>query len=239
MPDTTTQGESLRIKGTCTASGEGKSMWTFTVEQVEVETTADSGGKAKYDSAKDKTCLSGLVKYAALKGVTFTATVGPEGEIQKCSLEDWPKTCDVKIEKGTTVKNSAADLMPDPTGPRVWLELVFHTAPAKANSWKRTLHLVPDEELDMKADGSEQVEGDACAKLKLDTADPPKGSGKEIPREQFKSGKVSFSRAAGCALKVDLKGGVAAAGSKIGVAGVRRWEVECEKRGFDAKAVPK
>ena len=88
----------------------------------------------------------------------------------------------------------------------------------------------------MKADGSEQVEGDACAKVKVDTADPAKGSGKEIPREQFKSGKLAFSRVAGCALKVDLKGGVAAKDSKIGVAGVRRWEIGCEKRGFDAKA---
>jgi len=237
MPAQSTQVESLTVKGTCTATADGKSTWTFTVEQVEVDTTADSGGHSKYDSAKDKECVSGFVRYAAVKGVTFTATVDTEGTIQKCSIEDWPKTCDVKIEKGTKVRNSAADLMPDPTPPRHWLELIFHTAPAKTASWKRTLHLGMEEELEMKTDGAEQVSGDNCTKVKLETADQPKESA--IPRELFKSGKVSFSRVAGCALKVDIRGGIAAEKSTIGVAGQKRWEVSCEKRGFDAEAAKK
>src|ERR1043166_8860885 len=98
MPSQTTQSESLTIKGTCTtATPEGKTDVTFTVEQVCADSTAESGGHVKYDSAKDKECVSGLVRYAAIKGVTFTASVLQDGTIEKCSLESWPAKCDIKI----------------------------------------------------------------------------------------------------------------------------------------------
>jgi len=127
----------------------------------------------------------------------------------------------------------AADLFHDPTSPRVWLELIFRTGPGKGKEWKRTLHLGNDEELDMRTDGFEQVSGDNCARVKLDTADQPKNAVNKIPREAFKSGKSSFSTAAGCAFKVDIKGGIIAEKSVLNVASQARWEVSCLKHGFD------
>ncbi len=92
------------------------------------------------------------------------------------------------------------------------------------------------EELDVRMDGSETVSGDSCVRMKMETADQPKDAANKIPREAFKSGKVSFSKAAGCALKVDLRGGVVAEKSVLGVAAQVKWEVECLKKGFDAEA---
>ncbi|MEK7466142.1 MAG: hypothetical protein AAB074_01900 [Planctomycetota bacterium] len=236
MPDLSSQSETIDLKGTCTSvAADGTASWTFTVEGVSVETTVDSGGKLKFDSKKDKECVKGLVRYAAIKGVTFTATVGADGGIKSCSLEAWPKTCDIKIDKSTTVKNSAANLFHDPTSAREWLELIFHTGPGKGKEWKRTLYFGNQEEVDMKSDGAETVSGDKCARIKLDTADQPRDAANKIPREAFKSGKVSYSTAAGCALKVDIKGGIVADKSVLGVSSQARWEIECLKRGFDAE----
>jgi len=237
MPDLSSQSEAIDLKGTCTSvAADGTAAWTFSVEAVSVETTVDSGGKLKFDTKKDKECVKGLVRYAAIKGVTFTASVGADGAILSCSLEAWPKTCDIKIEKSTTVKNSAANLFHDPTLPREWLELIFHTAPGKGKEWKRTLYIGNQEELDMRADGAETVSGDNCARVKLETADQPKDAANKIPREAFKSGKVSYSQVAHCALKVDIKGGVVAEKSVLGVASQARWEVTCLKKGFDPAA---
>lgn len=237
MPDTTTQSESIDLKGTCTAvAADGATTWSFVVERVSIDTSIPSGGHLKYDSTKDKECPEGFVRFAALKGATFTATIGADGAIQNCSAEGWPKTCNIKVEKVTTVKNSAANLFHDPTGPREWLELIFHTAPGKGKEWKRTLNVGNGEELDVRADGAEQVSGENCARLKLETADQPKDAPNKLPREVFKSGKVSWSRSLGCALKVDLRGGVVAEKSPIGVISQVRWGVEFLKRGFDAEA---
>lgn len=236
MPDVTTQSESLEIKGTCTSSADGKSTWTFTVEAVTVETTVDSGGKLKFDSRKDKEVPEGWLRYAAIKGVTFTATFDSEGAIQSCSIEDWPKTCDMKVGKYTRIKNSAASEFHDPTGPRAWLELIFHTGPGKGKEWKRTLHIGNAEEVDMKLDGQEQVSGEGCVKVKVDTADQPKDAPNRIPREMFKSGKVAFWRAGGCALKVDIKGGIQKSKCSFGVDAQARWEVNCVKKGVDPAA---
>lgn len=240
MPDLSSQSEAIDLKGTCTSvAADGVASWTFTVDAVSVETTVESGGKLKFDSRKDKECVKGFVRYAAIKGVTFTATVGADGAVLSCSLEAWPKECNIKIDKSTTVKNSAANLFHDPTSPREWLELIFNTAPGKGKEWKRTLHIGNQEELDMRADGAETISGDSCARVKLETADQPKDAANRIPREAFKSGKVSYSKAAGCALKVDLKGGIVAEKSVLGVASQARWEVSCLKRGFDPEVAKK
>jgi len=234
MPDVSSQSETLDLRGTCTTvTSEGMATWTFTVEAVSVETTVDSGGKLKYDSRKDKSCVKGFVRYAAIKGVTFTATVGPDGAIQSCSLEGWPESCDIKVDKSTTVKNSAADLFHPPTPPREWLELLFHTAPGQGKAWKRKLTFGNHEELEIRADGTETVSGDSCVRMKLDTADQPKDAPDRIPREAYKSGKISWSKTAGSALKVDIKGGIVAEKCVLGAAGHMRWEVTCLKRGFD------
>ena len=175
MPDLSSQSETIDLKGTCTSvAADGTAAWTFSVEAVAVETTVDSGGKLKFESKKDKECVKGLVRYAAIKGVTFTATVGADGAIKSISIESWPTTCDIKIDKSTTVKNSAANQFHDPTSAREWLELIFNTGPGKGKEWKRTLYFGNQEEVDMKSDGAETVSGDKCARIKLDTADQPK-----------------------------------------------------------------
>ena len=237
MPSQTTQSESLNIKGTCTSvASDGRVTWSFVVEQVVADSTAETGGHVKYDSAKDKDCVSGLVRYPAIKGVTFTAVITSDGTIDSCSIESWPAKCDIKVEKGTKIKNEAADWMKDPSPPRTWLELIFRTGPAKTATWKRTLHLGYDEEMDMRADGGESVAGANCAKVKLETADQAKDAAVKIPREQFKAGRSAFNVAAGCAFKVDLHGGVMADKTKLDMPGQARWELEMVKRGFDADA---
>jgi hypothetical protein len=237
MPDISTQSESIDLKGTCTSvAADGSTTWSFSVEHVALDTTVQSGGHLKFDSARDKECPQGFVRYAAIKGVTFTATVSADGTIQSCSLEDWPRTCDIKIAKCTTVKDSAANLFHDPTSPRVWLDLIFHTAPGKGKEWKRTLNVGNGEELDVRMDGAETVSGDACVRMKMETADQPKDAPNRIPREAFKSGKVSWSKTAGCALKADLRGGVVADKCVLGVAAQAKWELVCLKKGFDAEA---
>jgi len=246
------QWETLVLKGTVLSIGDdGAAKIEFRVESVRVETRFDSSGDhAEWDSTKDKeTDIVGYKRYQAIVGCKFTAIINGDGSIRELKDADWPKvdTSSAKPEEKNKREERAAGATHDPTPISAWLNLIFCATPTGEAVSKRTLKIPQEENLDLKANGSETVNKFACEKTKMVSSDKERGVAPKdleirqgngvqeiaaaLVRACQKKGESWFSRAAGCMVKVELEGATEQSSARDIIRTCFKWDISLKDRG--------
>lgn len=226
------QVEEMTLQATVLATGDdGAARLEFEVLSEKIDSTwGDTGARAVWDSAKDKTeVCPGFERYAAIFGHKFTAIVGPDGAIRESKGAQWPvKTALAEKPRVSKGEESAAKTTREPTSAEGWLQLIFGTTPREEKTWTKTFDLPEPETFVMKPDGADKVGSAACVRTEFET-DTKGPDGKEIPEERRRKGHASFSRETGRMMKVELEGAEEATLYKPGKFGRIEWKVELVK----------
>lgn len=246
------QWETVALRGTVLAVGDdGSARIEFVVERVSIEVRFDiTGVHASWDSSKSsRTDLAGFRKYQAVVGHTFRALVGADGTVKELSNADWPKgdeTGAVRNDRNER-ENMAADAVHAPTPAAVWLEFLFATAPRGGAAWEQTLKIPQEEQLSVKADGTEAVGNHLCVKARMKSADKervikPEALKNESPSDVAnfassmivaaqKKGTAWFSRAEGVLVKLDFEGAAEVGTGTSVTHATMKWGIELKKQG--------
>jgi hypothetical protein len=171
------------------------------------------------------------VRYAALVGHRFEALVGPDGVIKELKKSEWPKDRDVAQSPDASLgEKRAAETTRDPTPARLWLDLIFATAPRAQARW--AIRLVPRDAIEVEAapDGRDRAGGMDCARTKFETPKRREGEREDVPAEKRLKGRSWFSAAAGATVKAEAEGREEAVRYREGAYGKIRWEVELKKK---------